>query len=45
MPQVGEPYQASTKELTSRLHPAAMQVGTVVPVRIDPNDPQIFLFA
>jgi len=45
MPEVGMPYQASTKELTSRLHPAAMQVGTVVPVKIDPNDPQIFLFA
>lgn len=45
MPQVGMPYQASTKEVTSRLQPAAIQVGTVVPVKIDPNDPQIFIFA
>ncbi len=38
-PEGGEPYEANTKGLVSRLDVPAIQPGRVVPVKFDPNNP------
>ena len=44
-PAGGTPYLASTKAVVSRLVAPAGQVGGTAAVRIDPKDPQRFIFA
>jgi hypothetical protein len=39
-PERGEPYEARTKGLVSRLDVPAIQPGRVLPVKVDPQDPQ-----
>ena len=40
MPPGGEPYEARTKALISRLEVPAVQPGRVFPVKFDPQDPR-----
>ena len=43
-PQTGAPYQASESKVVSRLQMPASLVGQVLEVRIDPKNPQRFVF-
>jgi hypothetical protein len=42
--QLGPPYEASTKVVVSRLTNVQSQIGKTLPVKIDPRNPQKFIF-
>jgi hypothetical protein len=40
-----DPYQATLKQVISRLTIASFQPGATVPVRVSPDDPQVLMIA
>ncbi|MGZ4411918.1 MAG: hypothetical protein ACXVY8_07255 [Gaiellaceae bacterium] len=40
-----EPYEATLTQIVSRLAIASFQPGSVVPVRVSPDDPQLLMIA